>query len=463
MSSLLRYHFEDKLNLWQYILYGLENLLVMDSVFATPVVLGIALHMQFTTLIYFIQITLIGAGITTILQSRVLLRLPVAQGIAASMTGVVITLSVFNLDLSTIITGIIISTLSVGILLIPFIPSNKNGIKIKKSIFEYLLVLVKAPQVYGSLITILGVILINAAVGLLNKGNYTVMSNIGATITFIAIIALIVLFNKGILRYASIFIGFLIGVIYSMITGMFSFSQVIKYPLFSIPTLFFTIKSYGPVTTEGLELVILPAFIVTVILMGEAVGAYYTVAGLDTITLEDKRVRNGLVGEWLGTLISLIFGGLTTSTFAQNIGSIQITKVGARRVFTWTGIFLIIFGFIPKIGAFILSVPPAVLGATFIIIYMMLFITGLRIISTIKWTDANVIVVGVSLLFGLIISQIPVTVFASIPIYIRSALISSVVLTAGTAVILNLLLNLIPEWVKKPKLTPKSSSNTNST
>lgn len=449
-NGLLRYHVEDKLSFWQYLIYGLENLLVMDSVFATPVVLGTAFHLPFLTFVYLIQITLIGAGITTILQSQTLLKLPVAQGIAASMVGVAISLATFGINLTTIILGVIISTFSVGVLLIPFIPSNKNGIKMRKSIIEYLVILVNQPQVYGSLITILGVVLINASLGLINEGRYTLMSNIGMLITVISIITLIAVFNKGILRYASILIGFFIGIIYSFITGMFDFAKVVSYPWFATPT-FFLQAGYGPISMVGVELVIIPAFIVTFILMGEAIGAYYTVAGLDNVKLDEKRVRKGLTGEWVGTIISLLLGGLTTSTYAQNIGSIQITKIGARRVFTATGILLIVFGLIPKIGAFILSIPPAILGGTFFIIYTILLITGLRIISNMEWTENNMLIVGLAIALGLGISLVPATAFSSIPPYFRSALISSVVLTASTAIILNLIINLVPKWIKESR------------
>jgi xanthine/uracil permease len=185
--------------------------------------------------------------------------------------------------------------------------------------------------------------------------------------------------------------------------------------------------------------------------MGEAIGAYYTVAGLDNVKLDEKRVRKGLTGEWIGTIISLLLGGLTTSTYAQNIGSIQITKIGARRVFTATGILLIVFGLIPKIGAFILSIPPAILGGTFFIIYTMLLITGLRIISNMEWTENNMLIVGLAIALGLGISLVPATAFSSIPPYFRSALISPVVLTASTAIILNLIINLVPKWIKESR------------
>jgi xanthine permease len=208
------------------------------------------------------------------------------------------------------------------------------------------------------------------------------------------------------------------------------------------------LTGYGHVTRQGLELITVPSFILTIILMGEAVGAYYTVTGLDDEKLDDARVRRELTGEWIGTLISHLLGSTTNTTYAQNIGSRQVTKIGARIVFTASGILLIIFGFIPKIGAFILWIPPSILGVAFLIIYMMLLTTGL-LEYFLLWNEKNMIIVDISLSFGLGVSLVPSIAFSSIPIYFRSALISPVVLTASTAILLILILNLIHKWIKK--------------
>ena len=442
----LYYHFEDRLSIWSYLLYGFEQLLVMDSVFALPVILGVAFKLPAANTIYLIQAVLIGSGITTLLQSAVLLRLPVAQGIGASITGVGITLAALGISFSSFIVAAMISVIIIGILLIPFIPSSGG----RKSIIEYLLVLIREPQVYGTLITVIGVVLIGAAVGLLNNGHYTFRSNIASAITVFAILALILIFKKGILRFGSILIGLVIGAIASYGLGIMNLSKVVSYPAFAIPVPFF-IRYGATISVQGIEIAFLAVFIATLMLVTEAVGVYYTVGALDNVKIDDARIRKGLTGEIVGSFISLLIGGMSTTTYAQNVGALQITRVGARRVFTATGILLIALGLIPKIGAFIVSIPPAVLGSAFIIIYSMLLITGLRIISQMEWTDKNMLIVAISLALGLGISSVPAFVFSSIPSYLRAAIISPIVLATVVAILLNLIVNLIPRWAKRNK------------
>ncbi len=442
-EEALYYHFEDKLSLWEYIVYGFEQLLVMDSVFALPVVLGVAFHLSSANLIYLIQAVLIGSGITTLLQSAVLLKLPVAQGIGASITGVGVTLAALGVSFSSFISSAIIAIIIIGIFLIPFIPS-KTG---RKSIIEYLLVLVRDPQVYGVLITIIGVVLIGSAIGLINSSGYKLLPDIGAIITIALILALIFIFKKGILRFGSIIIGLLIGAVYSYATGIMSMSKVISYPIFAFPVPFF-IRYGAQISSVGIETAMLAVFIATLMLATEAVGVYYTVGDLDHVKVDDSRVRKGLTGEIIGSLIALLIGGMSTTTFAQNVGAVQITRVGARCVFTATGILLIVLGLIPKIGAFIVSIPGAVLGSAFLVIYAMLLITGLRIISGMEWNNKNMLIVAISLAVGLGISSVSPAAFAGMPLYLKAAIISPIVLATLVAIFLNLLVNLIPKWAK---------------
>lgn len=192
---------------------------------------------------------------------------------------------------------------------------------------------------------------------------------------------------------------------------------------------------------------ILPTFIASLMLPTEAIGVYYTVGALDNVSISDQRVRNGILGETLGSLVSLLIGSLPTTTYAQNVGAIAITRVGARRVFIATGILLIILGLIPKIGAIIVSIPGPILGSAFVIIYSMLLLTGISILADMEWNDKNATIVAVSLGVALGIQSIPSAVIATLPLYIRT-LISPLIIGTILAIILNLIVNIIPSMIK---------------
>ena len=228
----LIYHIEDKLTIWEYFIYGFQQLLVMDSVFALPVILGHAFHLPPYEIAYLIQATLIGAGITTLLQSATLLRLPVAQGIGAAATALAISLAQLGYGLATTAFVFVIAMLIILFLLAPIIPTKSQD---RKSILEVLLILIKAPQVYGVLITLIGVVLISAAFSLINQGGYKLLYNVGALITVTVILALIFIFRRGILRFGAILIGIFIGAIYAYGVGIMSLKQVFEAAMVALP------------------------------------------------------------------------------------------------------------------------------------------------------------------------------------------------------------------------------------
>jgi len=447
----LVYHFEDKLTLWGYFVYGFQQLLVMDSVFALPVILGHAFHLPAAQIAYLIQATLIGAGVTTLLQSAVLLRLPVAQGIGAAATVVAISLAALKFNLATVSLAFVFSMLIILFLLAPIIPSKGS----RKSILEVLLILIKQPQVYGVLITLIGISLIGAAFSLINAGGYKPLYNIGSLITVTMILALIFIFRRGILRFGAILIGILVGAIYSYAVHIMSTQEIIEAPLIALPRIWpWGLESIQwNLVSAGL----VPILIASLMLPTEAIGVYYTVGALDNVTITDERVRKGILGETLGSLVSLLFGSLSTTTYAQNVGAIAVTRVGARRVFTATGILLIILGLIPKIGAIIVSIPGPILGSAFVIIYSMLLLTGISVLADMDWTDKNAVIVAVSLGVALGIQYVPSIVIAQLPLYIRT-IMSPLIIGTLMAIVLNLIVNLIPQWVKANKANKEDTA-----
>jgi Xanthine/uracil permeases len=269
------------------------------------------------------------------------------------------------------------------------------------------------------------------------------------------ILALIFIFRRGILRFGAILIGILVGAIYSYAVHIMSTQEIIEAPLIALPRIWpWGLESIQwNLVSAGL----VPILIASLMLPTEAIGVYYTVGALDNVTITDERVRKGILGETLGSLVSLLFGSLPTTTYAQNVGAIAVTRVGARRVFTATGILLIILGLIPKIGAIIVSIPGPILGSAFVIIYSMLLLTGISVLADMDWTDKNAVIVAVSLGVALGIQYVPSTVIAQLPLYIRT-IMSPLIIGTLMAIVLNLIVNLIPQWVKANKANKEDTA-----
>ncbi|XP_042871312.1 solute carrier family 23 member 2-like [Penaeus japonicus] len=136
----------------------------------------------------------------------------------------------------------------------------------------------------------------------------------------------------------------------------------------------------------------------------ESVGDYYACARLAGAPPPPIHVVNRGIGtEGLGCLLAGIWGtGNGTTSYAENIGIIGVTKVGSRRVVQYAALFMIVFGMLGKIGALFASIPEPVVGGVFCIIFGMVAAVGL---SSLQFVDLNssrnLFVLGVSIFIGL--------------------------------------------------------------
>jgi len=84
-------------------------------------------------------------------------------------------------------------------------------------------------------------------------------------------------------------------------------------------------------------------------------------------------------------VVSALFGGTGETTYAENIGVLGVTRVFSIAVFVVAAVVAILFGFIPKFGAIVLSIPSSVLGGIELYVFGLIAAIGGKI-----WVDGNV-------------------------------------------------------------------------
>ncbi|KAG1648591.1 putative purine permease [Nymphon striatum] len=141
----------------------------------------------------------------------------------------------------------------------------------------------------------------------------------------------------------------------------------------------------------------------------------------------------------LGTAVAGVFGGLPNTSFSQNVGIVGMTGIMSRHVVTIGGIILIVCGLMPKIGAVIASMPLPVLGGGVIVMFGMVASAGLNMLSEVQMSRRNMVIIAVSLAFGLGLNLVP-TAVQYLPATLKVLATSAVAPTAVMAVILNLVL-----------------------
>jgi NCS2 family nucleobase:cation symporter-2 len=164
----------------------------------------------------------------------------------------------------------------------------------------------------------------------------------------------------------------------------------------------------------------------------------------------DEEIQGATFADGLGTAIAGIFGGLPNTSFSQNVGLVAMTGVMSRHVVTIGGLFLIICGCMPVVGAIIRTMPEHVLGGGVIVMFGMVCASGVNMLSDVTWNRRNMVIFATSLSVGLGLQLVP-EALQHLGRTAQILLTSGLLPTAALAIILNLLL---PEDLDGEKSAP---------
>jgi len=139
-------------------------------------------------------------------------------------------------------------------------------------------------------------------------------------------------------------------------------------------------------------------------------------ATVDQNFLEDPGLHRTLIGDGLATSLSALFGGPANTTYGENTGVLEFSRVHDPRVIRLAAIFAVHFeqdclllkpfflGFIPKVAEVIRSMPFAIIGGISFILYGMISAIGVRNVveNHVDFTKSrNLIIAAVIMVCGL--------------------------------------------------------------
>ncbi|MGA2990001.1 MAG: solute carrier family 23 protein, partial [Candidatus Korobacteraceae bacterium] len=378
---------EDKMSLKDYIIYGLQQVLVESSGMTFPVVVGVALKLPRETIQYMVQAYMIGSGLVTITQSTSLLKLPVVQGPAAVFLALVITVGGM-LGTAVAWTAMVIAGAISTVMAWPLGWWGK------------LRPIIAAPPIYGPLITLIGLSLTGVVIGLIvgrpgTPGFASGVNGLLAAMTFLIAVVLVLFFRRGFLRFGAILIAVAIGSIVGSLAGKANFAPVAGAAWFGLPR-------FLPFGWEVNIAAIVVMFLGYAIALIESMGNYILVGEIMAKQhIDEARINRGILGEAAGSTLAALIGGSGATSYGQNIGAISVTGVGSRHVITTAGIIVLVLGFIPKFAAVVASIPPAVLGGVYILTWGMLIMQGIRIFGRMQLTNLNMVIAGSTFMVGM--------------------------------------------------------------
>jgi uracil permease len=256
------------------------------------------------------------------------------------------------------------------------------------------------PVVTGPIIICIGLSLAPSAV-----------SN-ASTNWLIAIVALavIIIFNiwgKGMFKIIPILLGVVISYAFALVLHLAGFTN----PDGSAILDFTDVASAAIV---GLPPFQLPKFNLTAILvmapiaiasMMEHVGDISAIsATVGENFIEDPGLHRTLVGDGLATALSAFLGGPANTTYGENTGVLELSRVHDPKVVRLAAVYAIILGFIPKVAEIIGSMPSSIIGGVSFVLYGMISAIGVRNIveNHVDFTKSrNLIIAAVILVCGL--------------------------------------------------------------
>jgi xanthine/uracil permease len=127
-------------------------------------------------------------------------------------------------------------------------------------------------------------------------------------------------------------------------------------------------------------------------------------------------------------------------SYDQNVGAISLTGVASRFVVAAAGLILIVLAFFPKLGAVVGVIPTFLLGGTLLFMFGMIFIVGLRILSTASLTHRDILLVAISVGLAMITNFASTSVFDTLPSSVKIIATDGMVVGTMVAILLNLIL-----------------------
>lgn len=251
------------------------------------------------------------------------------------------------------------------------------------------------PVLVASVILVIGVGLSATAVRMALYSSTENFQPTGALVAAITLLAAVVFSSlPGLIGTIPVLLAIIVGYICAAVFGLVDFAPVLQASWVGLP------QFHHPTWDWGAIALIAPVAIVVVIehighllVVGEVVGRDYR-----------DMLPQSLAGDGIATTIAGFLGGPPTTTYAENIGVMSVTRVYSTQVFWYAaGFALIVGGFCPKLEALIESIPTPVMGGVSLLLFGLIASNGLRTLVSNKVDfseNRNLMIASVVIILG---------------------------------------------------------------
>jgi len=221
------------------------------------------------------------------------------------------------------------------------------------------------------------------AIGLTLSGSAITNCTTNWLLAIVAILIVIVasMWGRGIIRIIPILLGVAGSYLLAALLGEVDFTPLHEAAWFGWPveqerTVFAIFKNYDNTFMLSTILAIMPIAFATIM---EHIGdmcAISSTVGKDF--LANPGLHRTLSGDGLATAVASIFGAPANTTYGENTGVLNLTKVFDPAVIRLAAVFAMVLSFCPKFACLIGLMPAATIGGVSLILYGMISAVGVR-------------------------------------------------------------------------------------
>ena len=362
--------------------FGLQHILAMFVANLTPItIIAAAGGLSQAEIAILLQNAMFIAGIATLIQLfplwKVGSRLPIVMGVSFTFVTVLSTVAA-NYGYPAVIGAVICGGVFEGTL----------------GLFAKYWRKIISPIVAATVVTAIGYSLLT--VGARSFGGGYAEDFGSATNLLLGTITLAVclgwnILAKSYLKQLSVLAGLVVGYIAAIPMGKVDLSVIFSEGVVSLPK----ILPYAPEFHIG---AIFSVAIIFMVSAAETIGdTTAMVSGGLNRDITSEEISGSLACDGYASVISALFGCPPVTSFSQNVGLINMTKVVNRFTIATGAGCMILAGLLPPVGNFFASLPESVLGGCTIMMFGTIMVSGIEMLAKAGFTQRNITIAALSL------------------------------------------------------------------
>ena len=380
------YRLDGRVPLLKAVPFGLQHILAMFVSNLTPItIIAAAGGLSQAEVAVLLQNAMLVAGIATLIQLfpvwRIGSRLPIVMGVSFSFVTVLSTVAA-SYGYPAVIGAAICGGVFEGVI----------------GLFARYWRKIIAPVVASSVVIAIGYSLFT--VGARSFGGGYAEDFGSASNLLLGAVTLTVclgwnILARGYLKQLSVLAGLVVGYILAVFMGKVDLSVIFSEGIVSLPALL-------PFVPEFHMGAIFSVAIIFMVSAAETIGdTTAMVSGGLGREITSKEISGSLACDGFASVVSALFGCPPVTSFSQNVGLVNMTKVVNRFTIATGAGCMLLAGFLPPVGNFFASLPESVLGGCTIMMFGTIMVSGIQMLSRPGFTQRNMTIAALSLSVGI--------------------------------------------------------------